>query len=91
MLRALRVSFEQDRLFIVDQPQVTLAATGAATGVEVLIRWKTEDGRYAPPSQFIPRRQTLGLIVKIGDGRFGSAAASWSAWTRKWVPGCAWR
>jgi diguanylate cyclase (GGDEF)-like protein len=66
LLRALRASFEQDRLFVVYQPQVSLD-TRDIVGMEALIRWRTDDGRFVPPDQFIPLAEHSGLIVSIGE------------------------
>ncbi|MCU0869522.1 MAG: EAL domain-containing protein [Burkholderiales bacterium] len=72
LLRSLRASFEQDRLFVVYQPQVTLA-TRRVVGMEALIRWRTDDGRFVPPDQFIPLAEHSGLIVSIGEWVLRSA------------------
>ncbi len=48
------------------QPIVQLA-TGAAVGVEALLRWVTPEGETIPPGEFIPLAEELGLIEEIGD------------------------
>lgn len=62
----LRNAFDHDRLFVVYQPQITLA-TGKLIGVEALLRWRTEDGRLVPPDKFIPLAEYSGLIVNLGE------------------------
>ncbi|MBV8501972.1 MAG: EAL domain-containing protein [Paucibacter sp.] len=66
LLKGLRAGFEENRLFVVYQPQMDLA-TGRAVGVEALLRWRTEEGRFVPPDQFIPLAEQSGLIINIGE------------------------
>ncbi|CAN5744905.1 EAL domain-containing protein [soil metagenome] len=66
MMHALRGAFENHRLFLVFQPQVDIRS-GKAVGAEALLRWKTEDGKFIPPDQFIPIAEYSGLIVSIGE------------------------
>ncbi|WP_163591155.1 EAL domain-containing protein, partial [Klebsiella variicola] len=48
------------------QPQVD-AATGRLSGAEALLRWRTDDGRYIAPDQFLPLAEQSGLIIPIGE------------------------
>jgi diguanylate cyclase (GGDEF)-like protein len=66
LLRRLREAFESDRLFVVYQPQVLLR-DGSTIGAEALLRWRTEDGKYVPPDQFIPVAEQSGLMISIGE------------------------
>lgn len=66
MMHALRAAFEDERLYIVYQPQVEID-TGKPFGAEALLRWKTDDGASIPPDQFIPIAEYSGLIVNIGE------------------------
>jgi diguanylate cyclase (GGDEF)-like protein len=66
LLKGLRAGFEENRLFVVYQPQVDLA-TSRAVGCEALLRWRTEDGKFVPPDQFIPLAEQSGLIISIGE------------------------
>ncbi len=65
LLHGLQKAFDHERLFVVYQPQVSLQ-TGRPIGVEALVRWRTEDGQFVPPDQFIPVAEQSGLIVAIG-------------------------
>jgi EAL domain-containing protein (putative c-di-GMP-specific phosphodiesterase class I) len=42
-------------------------ASGRSIGAEALLRWKTEDGKFIPPDQFIPLAEQSGLIINIGE------------------------
>jgi diguanylate cyclase (GGDEF)-like protein len=72
MMHALRGAFESERLFLVYQPQVDMR-TKQAVGAEALLRWKTEEGKFVPPDQFIPIAEYSGLIVDIGEWVLRSA------------------
>ncbi|WP_374510735.1 EAL domain-containing protein [Niveibacterium sp.] len=66
LLQALRQAFDNERLFMVYQPQVNLA-TRKAIGLEALIRWRDDNGKFVPPDRFIPLAEHSGLIVNIGE------------------------
>ncbi|MCU7373702.1 EAL domain-containing protein [Paucibacter sp. O1-1] len=66
LLKGLRAGFEENRLFVVYQPQVDLASA-LPLGAEALLRWRTEDGKFVPPDQFIPLAEQSGLIISIGE------------------------
>ncbi|MCX9157141.1 EAL domain-containing protein [Niveibacterium sp. 24ML] len=66
LLQALRHAFDNERLFMVYQPQVNLV-TRKAIGLEALIRWRDDDGKMVPPDRFIPLAEHSGLIVNIGE------------------------
>jgi len=65
LLRELRSAFDRERLFVVYQPQFCLK-TRRVTGVEALLRWRTDEGNFIPPDQFIPLAESSGLIVGLG-------------------------
>lgn len=75
MLSELRVAIEKQQLFLVYQPQLDLG-TRRLTGLEALLRWRTEDNRFIPPDQFIPVAEHSGLIVALGQWVLTTACAT---------------
>lgn len=65
LLHGLRSAFDQQRLFLMYQPQVD-ARTGRTLGLEALMRWRSDDGRLVPPDRFIPIAEQSGLIKDLG-------------------------
>jgi diguanylate cyclase (GGDEF)-like protein len=65
LLHGLRSAFDQQRLFLMYQPQVD-AASGRTVGLEALMRWRSDDGRLVPPDRFIPIAEQSGLIKDLG-------------------------
>ena len=66
LLRGLRSAVDNERLFIVYQPQIHLD-TGQVVGLEALLRWRDDKDGFVPPDQFIPLAEASGLIVVLGD------------------------
>ncbi|MBI3284959.1 MAG: EAL domain-containing protein [Burkholderiales bacterium] len=66
LMHALRAAFEHEKLFLVYQPQIDMRS-GRVLGAEALLRWKTDEGKFIPPDQFIPIAEYSGLIVEIGE------------------------
>lgn len=56
----------ENQLEIHYQPQND-PLTNKVTGVEALARWKTDEGKYIPPSKFIPIAEKTGLILNLGN------------------------
>ncbi|MFZ6691919.1 bifunctional diguanylate cyclase/phosphodiesterase [Undibacterium sp. SXout20W] len=72
LMHALRAAFEHERLFLVYQPQIDMVS-GKVLGAEALLRWRTDEGKFVPPDQFIPIAEYSGLIVDIGEWVLRSA------------------
>lgn len=66
LLNGLRNAFDAQHLFLVYQPKLHLA-TGQASGVEALLRWRRADGHFVPPDRFIPLAEKAGLMVALGS------------------------
>lgn len=71
----LREAIENEQLFLVYQPQLNLD-THALVGLEALLRWRTADGGFVPPDQFIPVAEHSGLIVGLGQWVLATACAT---------------
>lgn len=66
LMHGLQQAFDREKLFLVYQPQLALGS-GRVVGAEALLRWRTEDGRFISPADFIPVAEQSGLIVPIGN------------------------
>jgi diguanylate cyclase (GGDEF)-like protein/PAS domain S-box-containing protein len=64
-IEALREAVASDGFDIMLQPQQSIADR-RHIGFEVLARWKS-DGRWIPPSIFIPLAEEAGLIKQLGE------------------------
>ncbi|MHB8425783.1 MAG: putative bifunctional diguanylate cyclase/phosphodiesterase, partial [Gammaproteobacteria bacterium] len=80
MLRGrLRSAALQGEFYLEYQPQVELE-TGKITGLEVLLRWRTEDGVLIPPGKFIPIAEQSGDIIALGNWVLETACRQGVAW-----------
>ncbi len=75
----LRRALESDELTMHYQPIVELA-TGAAVGMEALVRWPQHDGRILPPGEFLPIAEASALIVPVGRSVIRSVCAQLAEW-----------
>jgi diguanylate cyclase (GGDEF)-like protein/PAS domain S-box-containing protein len=64
---SLRRGLEKKEFFLLYQPQWDLKSS-RMVGVEVLLRWQSEDFGLMPPSEFISLTEDSGLIFSIGVG-----------------------
>lgn len=62
----LRRAVDKGEFIVYYQPKVA-ARSGALTGCEALIRWRTPEGEIRSPGRFIGVAEETGLIAEMGD------------------------
>jgi EAL domain-containing protein (putative c-di-GMP-specific phosphodiesterase class I) len=62
----LRSALRDQRFELRYQPIINLKS-GRIQGVEVLSRWRNDEGQYVPPSEFVPVAEEIGLISQFGE------------------------
>ena len=76
----LRNAVQQNELEVYFQPKVEIDARRVC-GVEALVRWRTQSGRFVPASDFIPLAERSGCIVAITWLVFDQIAERIKEWT----------
>ncbi len=79
MERNLHHALEKGEFELHYQPQIDIA-TGAVAGLEALIRWRTADGVYIPPDQFVPLAEETGMINSLGVWSLRTACEDIKTW-----------
>ncbi|KNZ41631.1 hypothetical protein AKG39_11230 [Acetobacterium bakii] len=85
LINSLYRAMENDEIFLVYQPQVSLH-TEKITGVESLLRWNHPKLGLISPSVIIPLAEQTGLINPIGEWVLESACAQNKAWQDMGIP-----
>lgn len=82
----LRRALELDEIEVAYQPIVALGS-GAAVGVEALVRWRPGHGEQVAAASFVPVAEANGTIVPIGRAVLTEACRALGTWRRDGVVG----
>jgi diguanylate cyclase (GGDEF)-like protein len=77
----LRRAIERNEFELFFQPEVGIEDLQTQL-VEALIRWRTPDGRYVPPGEFLSVAEESGLIMEISDWVLRTAIRAAAEWHR---------
>ena len=75
----LQQAVQQNHLEVYFQPKVDIDKRRVC-GVEALVRWRTQSGRFVPASDFVPLAERSGSIVPMTWLVFDRIAAQLSDW-----------
>lgn len=84
LMAELHRSIDNNQLFLVYQPKVDLR-TGAATGVESLVRWQHPKLGLIPPDKFIPLAERSSFIKSLTVWGLGAALRQARAWQKEGI------
>lgn len=85
MENALRLALERGEFMLNLQPKVRVD-TNEIRSVEALLRWRTSEGKFVPPGEFIPVAERTNLIVPIGNWAINAACAELAHWRELGFP-----
>ncbi len=77
--RDLRNALACNEFELFYQPLVVLE-TGAISGFEALLRWRSPERGMVPPASFIPLAEDTGVIVPLGEWVLRQACAEATKW-----------
>ena len=76
-------ALELNEFHLVYQPQICIE-TGLVTGVEALIRWRSEKLGLVMPLEFISLSEESGMIVPIGEWALRTACGRDESYSFRW-------
>jgi len=85
VLAGLRQALSQSQLTVEFQPKLILGS-GAVTGFEALVRWRSEELGSVSPAEFVPLAEASGLISALTTNVLRLALEA----TRRWHDAGAW-
>ncbi len=84
----LRRAIAQNELVLHYQPLISLT-TGAAVGVEALVRWQDPERGLVGPSEFVGIAEACGLIAPLSEWVLSAACDQAKAWQQRFAePAC---
>ena len=81
----LRGALERGEFSLHYQPQFDVG-NGTVSGMEALLRWKSEDLGQVAPAEFIPIAEETGLILPVGEWVLRTACRQAKAWLEEGLP-----
>jgi diguanylate cyclase (GGDEF)-like protein/PAS domain S-box-containing protein len=81
----LHYALERNEFELHYQPKVDLKS-GAITGVEALLRWRSPQLGLVPPNKFIPILEETGLILEVGEWVIARACRQARLWREQGLP-----
>lgn len=85
LLRKMVHAIEEERFDIHYQPQICVD-NGTVTGVEALLRWRDEDGKFVSPEEFLPLAEQTGHIREITRWVFASVFRDYTVLSDRGYP-----
>ncbi|HIE54473.1 MAG TPA: GGDEF and EAL domain-containing protein, partial [Chromatiaceae bacterium] len=80
--QSLRRALNNDQLYLVYQPQCRIDS-GQLTGLEVLLRWRSERWGELAPARFIPVAEASGFMDELGVWVLETACGQYREWCRQ--------